>query len=181
MLNIFETKKDRKIPNYSIVQFTVCYYEKGDFVSDDEASLFQGTDRWGQIPDGIEQKNEIKFYTGDYELKKRMETGVELEEPTFAIIDYRIFGQTKGTDADTALAREHCYIGNEIFQEHEAELLEMANCRVSSNCKWATFLTLWEVQYDEYTSWESVYPEYDTVINLLGEIDMSKIELILKD
>ena len=173
-------KEEEKPRNYAIVQFTVYYYEKGDFVSDDEESLFFGTDRWGQIPDGTESENEIKFYTGDYELKKRMEAGVELEEPTFAIIDYRIFGEKEGSDDDTALAHEHNYIGNDIFQEYETELLEMANGRVSLGCKWATFLTLWEVQYDEYTSLESVYPEYDTAIILHGEIDMNRIKLALK-
>ena len=155
----------------SLVEFTVGYFKKGEFVSYFENYLWNGQTEWGIIPDGEEvtQKRDIwdmKGYRSQEDLR-----GVILPEDNFAIVEYKIVGVGRIMGGMSGLEAEQSAIGNEIFEEWNEDILKIASeLPPPENNMWNTFLTLWDVTYHDTSTCESVYPEYDAVIRMIKEV-----------
>lgn len=148
---------------YAIAQFTVVYYDKGEDVSERELDgyLWDGAETWaGFVPGPLTSID-----------------GCLMERDTFAITDtVAIVGNVVG--GDTALQWEIYNTGNDIFEGHEKELLDIARSLPRPEKKhpqYSTFLTLWRVVYQEYNTIESFFPEYDVYAELVGLLDLAEL------
>ena len=99
-----------------------------------------------------------------------------LDKDTFAIVNAQVVGNAIG--GETALQSEIDHCGMSIFEGNEAAILELAATlpKPKERCdEYSTFLTLWKVFYEEYTTLESMYPEYDVWAELIGPVDLEKL------
>lgn len=148
----------------AIVEFTVVYFNPGDFVSYNEMEgyiLWEGEFQVGYhfVPSGREEN-------------RSGEDGLLLNQKTFAIVDIRIFGNS--LYGWTALQNEYDTIGRDIIDGNEKELLDIAKSIRPAKSKFSTFVTLWNVVYDSYTSIEESM-EYDVYVYLIGLIDLNEL------
>lgn len=165
---------------YAFAQFTISYYKAGDFVAHNEIrnGLWDGQDSWNGkfVPSG----NEVMGVESEQMVNGRWEkcfrNGIVLSEDTFAITDIEIFGNSIG--GELALQFEIDCAGTDIFDGHEEGILRIARSLPrprEQDDQYATFVTVWKVVYDEYTSYDSMCPEYESWAELLGAIDLSKL------
>lgn len=148
----------------AIVEFTVVYFDAGDFVSCNE---MEGYILW---------ENELQvgyhFVPSGKEETRHDENGLLLNQKTFAIVDMRIVGNSP--NGRIALQNEHDAIGRDILHGNEKELLDIAKSIRPEKSKISTFVTLWKVVYDSYTSIEESM-EYDAYVYLIGLIDLNEL------
>lgn len=169
---------------YSIIEFTVRYFKVGDFVAYDDVKhyLWDGENEWtdGFLPSGSEIKEykngKCEWDHHGMEWTEISEDGLILDRETFAITEFEIVGNTSGSM--TAMEYEIDLIGVEFLDPCSQEILQIVRSLPKpreGDDQYSTVLTLWKVVYDEYTSYESMYPEYDVWAELLGAVDLSKL------
>lgn len=157
---------------FAIVQHTVVYFNAGDFVAYDGMSeyMWDGADDDSFIPAGKEIEDRGRW-------GNKRELGVVLDKAAFAVSrNFVVVGNAIG--GGTALQDEIDIAGDGVFDNDWADILALARELPKPNKKhrqYSTFLTVWKVVYDEYTTLEAMYPEYDMHLGLLGSLDLSEL------
>lgn len=166
---------------YAFVQFTVSYYKAGDFVDYNEIinGLWDGQDSWNGkfVPSGNEVMGVESEQMVNGKWEKCFRNGIVLSKDTFAITDIEIFGNSIG--GELALQFEMNCIGTDIFNGHEEDILRIAKHLPrprEKDAQYATFVTAWKMVYEEYNSYDSMWPEYESWAEMIGVIDLKKID-----
>ena len=172
MTTIFE-KQTAPDGRYAIVEFTVGYFEAGEFVAYEDVTsyLWQGMESWDDVflPAG----KEVVGHKDKYSPWDKEQDGIILQQDAFAIVAFVIVGNAVG--GNTSLSHELDGAGMCLFDDHCKEILAMAAALPlpeKRNLQHSSFLTLWRVVYESYTSLDSMWDEYDMWLELLGPVNL---------
>ena len=153
--------------HYAFIKFSVVNYEVGQTASDAEVEYIKGCG-WR------EWRNEEDFYSHfnkDGTAAKKFKAIIGMDD----MLDIN-----KGNP----FANEISLTGFNYFMEgNEDALDEIADTAVSGS-DWEEVVTLWSLYYDEYTDWESWYPEYEIIVEYHGIVTaelMGKLEKMLME